>query len=157
MADQFLDHLAAIHSVDWRTAPLSSFTAPCNEPTGRITVVLDWELCHLGDHHEDLGWMVQRLYRAPGRTVARLVCGLLAEDDLIAGYERRTGRRVDRASLRWYPVLSYYKCAVMNLSSGPRAAQLAHSHQDVLLTWLSTVGHTFVHDIARELAAEVAA
>lgn len=128
-----------------------------DEATGRITAVLDWELCHLGDHHEDLGWMIQRLYRSPGPDGRLLVCGLLPEDQLLETYEQRSGRTVDPATLRWYLVLSYYKCAVMNLSSGPLAARLGHSHQDVLLSWLATVGHTFVHDIAAVLAEELAA
>ena len=68
------------------------------ERNGRITAILDWELVHLGDPVEDLGWAFLPQYR--GGTP--LVCGLASEADFLARYEAQAGVPVDRASLRFY-------------------------------------------------------
>lgn len=125
-----------------------------DENTLDFTAVLDWELAHIGDFHEDLGWIVQRLYRSTTRDGQELICGLMPLDRFLDTYQQYTGREVDRRKLRFYELLAYLKCAVMNLSSGPLAAANSHSHQDVLLTWLSSIGHTFIGDIARILDEE---
>ena len=57
------------------------------ERNGRITAILDWELVHLGDPVEDLGWAFLPQYR--GGTP--LVCGLASEEDFLARYEARAG------------------------------------------------------------------
>ena len=67
-------------------------------PTG-IRAVLDWEMVHVGDPMEDLGWLCVRAWRfgGPGH-----VGGFGALEDLIAAYERGGGLRVDPAAVRWW-------------------------------------------------------
>ena len=77
----------------------------------RITALLDWELAHLGDPLEDLGWVTQPLRRAE-----HLIDGAWDADDLIAHYEQATGFDVDRSSLRWWQAFSTFKTAVMQVS-----------------------------------------
>ncbi|MEO8297109.1 MAG: phosphotransferase family protein [Burkholderiales bacterium] len=81
------------------------------EQDGRITAVLDWEMVHLGDPHEDLGWACLRMVQ--GGT--GLICGLLSREDLYAQYEALSGRRVNRFAVKYYEVLSLVKIVAMNL------------------------------------------
>ncbi|MFC0247028.1 MULTISPECIES: phosphotransferase family protein [Citricoccus] len=76
-----------------------------------ITALLDWELAHLGDPLEDLGWVTQ-----PLRRVEHLIDGSWEADDLISHYEHVSGHTIDRASLRWWQAFSTFKTAVMQVS-----------------------------------------
>jgi aminoglycoside phosphotransferase (APT) family kinase protein len=83
------------------------------ERGGRITAILDWELVHLGDPIEDLGWAFLPQYR--GGT--GLVCGLASEHAFVARYEEHTGIRVDRAALNFYIVFSLLKLALTHMAA----------------------------------------
>ena len=83
------------------------------EREGRISAILDWELVHLGDPVEDLGWAFLPQYR--GGTP--LVCGLAGEADFLARYETQAGLRVDPASLRFYLVFSLLKLAFTHMAA----------------------------------------
>lgn len=110
------------------------------EPSGRFTAVLDWELTHFGDFHEDISWLTQKLLMTPGADGRPLVSGLLPRDEFLQQYQALSGRAIDPDKLRYYEVLNTWKCAVMNLCSGPLAARNAANHQDLLLSWLPPVG-----------------
>lgn len=142
------DELVLLHG-DYRTGNFMF-----DEQSGQFTAVLDWELAHIGDYHEDLGWIVQRLFAGASQDGEVLVCNLLTREELIGRYESATGRRVDHHKLVFYEMLAAYKCAVMNLGTGYSAAIRAHNHQDVLLSWLTPVAHTFLGEIARILEQE---
>ena len=79
----------------------------------RITAILDWELVHAGDPHEDLGWAFLPQY-AMG---SGLVCQLVAREDFIAQYERESGIRVDETSLHFYLVFSLVKLAMTHIAA----------------------------------------
>lgn len=83
------------------------------EEDGQITAILDWELVHPGDPHEDLGWAFLPQY-AMG---SGLVCRLVARDEFIAQYERESGIKVNEASLRFYLVFSLVKLALTHLAA----------------------------------------
>ena len=83
------------------------------EKDGRISAILDWELVHLGDPVEDLGWAFLPQYR--GGTP--LVCGLASEADFLARYEAQSGFSVDPASLRFYCVFSLLKLAFTHMAA----------------------------------------
>ena len=55
-----------------------------------LRAALDWEICHVGDPMEDLGWVCQRMWRF--RNDALEVGGFGARADLAAGYEGAGGR-----------------------------------------------------------------
>ena len=76
-----------------------------------VVSLLDWELAHLGDPLEDLGWVTQ-----PLRTQEHLIPGAWERDDLVARYESVTGTAVDRTSLAWWTTFSTFKTAVMQVS-----------------------------------------
>ncbi|MGW8814394.1 phosphotransferase family protein [Gordonia terrae] len=77
----------------------------------RVTALLDWELAHLGDPLEDLGWVTQ-----PLRTGEHLIPGAWSADDLVSHYESVTGATVDRRALAWWVGFAALKTAVMQVS-----------------------------------------
>jgi len=82
------------------------------EKDGRITAILDWELVHLGDPHEDLGWAFLPQFR--GGT--ELVCRLLSKEDFVAQYEQQAGFKVSQTSLHYYMVFSLVKLALTHIA-----------------------------------------
>jgi len=122
--------------------------------TAEITAILDWELVHLGDFHEDLGWIVQRLFSAASEDGESLACSLVTREALIEAYHEATGRSVNLRTLAFYEVLAAYKCAVMNLGTGTGVAGRGNNHQDIVLSWLASCGHIFCTDMARIIEAE---
>lgn len=76
-----------------------------------ITALLDWELAHVGDPMEDLGWMTQPLRRRE-----HLIEGAWEEPQLLGAYEAATGRKVDTAAVRWWAAFATLRTAVMQVS-----------------------------------------
>jgi len=77
-----------------------------------LAAVLDWELAHVGDPVEDLGWLCARVWRF-GRAAAVGGFGDVAE--LLAGYEAAGGAPVDRAALRWWTTFAALRWGVFCL------------------------------------------
>ncbi|HEY1635464.1 MAG TPA: phosphotransferase family protein [Acidimicrobiales bacterium] len=75
-----------------------------------IRAVLDWELAHLGDPMEDLGWLCVKSWRF-GQSLP--VGGFGTYGQLLDAYERASGRPVDRAALRWWETLGTLKWGIM--------------------------------------------
>lgn len=95
----------------------------------RLTAVLDWELAHLGDPREDLGWLCVRAWRFGGE---REVGGLVDLDDLLAGYRAVGGAPVTADEVRWWTVVGTLRwgliCAVQarrHLDGHVRSVELA--------------------------------
>jgi aminoglycoside phosphotransferase (APT) family kinase protein len=83
------------------------------EVDGRITAILDWELVHLGDPHEDLAWICLPQYR--GGTP--LMCKLIGREELYARHERLSGHPVDENSMRFYTLFSLVKLAITHIAA----------------------------------------
>ena len=83
------------------------------EQNGRITAILDWELVHLGDPHEDLGWAFLPQYSGG----SGLVCRLLSKEDFITQYEREADFKVQPASLHFYLIFSLVKLALTHIAA----------------------------------------
>lgn len=77
----------------------------------QITALLDWELAHLGDPAEDLGWMTQ-----PLRHREHLIPGVWEAEALLEYYAARTGWRVPTGSLRWWNLFATFRTAIMQVS-----------------------------------------
>jgi aminoglycoside phosphotransferase (APT) family kinase protein len=94
-----------------------------------LRAVIDWELAHVGDPLEDLGWMCVKSwrYRGPGR-----VAGVGEVAELLDAYEESCGVRVDPEVLRWWEVFGTLKWGVLcivqadaHLSGASRSHELA--------------------------------
>jgi aminoglycoside phosphotransferase (APT) family kinase protein len=81
---------------------------------GKITAVLDWEMAHIGDPHEDLGWAFDPLWRHFDGT---RVAGMVTREDAIAIWERASGLKVDTAALAWWEGFAAVKGAAIWISS----------------------------------------
>lgn len=83
-----------------------------------VRAVLDWELAHLGDPMEDLGWFCVNSWRFGN--VGLEAGGLGTRAQLFAGYEAESGRRVDAARVHYWQVLGSLKwgitCDAMGLA-----------------------------------------
>ena len=87
-----------------------------------VRAVLDWELAHVGDPMEDLGWICVNSWRFG--EIDKPVGGLGSREELFAGYEA-AGRRVDRARVMFWEVVGTLRwgvicCSMMQrFRSGP--------------------------------------
>ena len=75
-----------------------------------LRAVLDWELAHVGDPMEDLGWICVNSWRFG--EIDKPVGGLGTREELFAGYER-AGRRVDPARVKFWEVMGTLRWGVM--------------------------------------------
>jgi aminoglycoside phosphotransferase (APT) family kinase protein len=75
-----------------------------------LRAILDWELAHLGDPMEDLGWFCVRAWRFGSPLPAG---GVATREALAEAYEDAGGRPVDLEVLRWWEVLGTLKWGVM--------------------------------------------
>lgn len=94
-----------------------------------LRAVLDWELAHVGDPLEDLGWFCVRAWRFGSALPAG---GVGTYDDFVGAYERAGGQPVDRDALRWWEAFGTLRwgviCAVqasLHLSGAVRSVELA--------------------------------
>lgn len=97
-------------------------------PAG-LGAVLDWELAHLGDPLEDLGWFCVRAWRfgSPKRAG-----GVGSREELLEAYSATTGADVDPDAVTWWEALGTFKWGVMcllqaatHLSGAARSPELA--------------------------------
>lgn len=109
-----------------------------------LTAVLDWELSHLGDPVEDLGWFCVRAWRfGNDREPAG---GLCSRERLCELYESAGGVAVDPATLRYWELFGNWKWAIIcrmqadRHRSGPRpdlelaaiGRRVAETEQEIL-------------------------
>lgn len=79
--------------------------------SGKITALLDWELAHIGDPAEDLGWVTQ-----PLREREHLIQGHWGREELLERYTLHTGTRIPVESLHWWNLFATFRTAVMQVS-----------------------------------------
>jgi aminoglycoside phosphotransferase (APT) family kinase protein len=76
-----------------------------------LGAVIDWELAHLGDPAEDIGWLCIRSWRFGNDESPMAGVGTL--DDFASAYEAAGGARVDRERVRYWEVFGNVKWAVI--------------------------------------------
>jgi aminoglycoside phosphotransferase (APT) family kinase protein len=76
-----------------------------------LRTVLDWELAHVGDPMEDIGWLCVRSWRFGADD--RPVGGLCDRQRFWDAYARAGGQEVDPAVARWWEVFGNLKWAVI--------------------------------------------
>jgi aminoglycoside phosphotransferase (APT) family kinase protein len=91
--------------------------------------VLDWELAHLGDPVEDLGWYCVRAWRFGSALPAG---GMGTREQLLEAYAAAGGGDVDPEALRWWELLGTLKWGLIcvmqangHLSGAVRSMELA--------------------------------
>ena len=76
-----------------------------------LGAVIDWELAHLGDPAEDIGWLCIRSWRFGNDELP--VAGVGELDAFIAAYEAAGGGPVDRERVRYWEAFGNVKWAVI--------------------------------------------
>ncbi|MCZ7536766.1 MAG: phosphotransferase family protein [Acidimicrobiia bacterium] len=98
-----------------------------------VRSVLDWELAHLGDPVEDLGWLCVKSWRFGVND--RVVGGFGDVDELLDAYERAGGARPDIDTLRYWIVFGTLKWGVICI-----AQAFTHLQGFVTSVELATLG-----------------
>ncbi|MCW5652114.1 phosphotransferase family protein [Hydrogenophaga sp.] len=83
------------------------------EENGRITAILDWELVHLGDPHEDLGWASLPMYMGGSKFISRLC----EPEWFYERYSEKAGFEVSMDSVRYYRAFSLLKLAATHMAA----------------------------------------
>ena len=78
---------------------------------GGVQAVLDWELAHLGDPMEDLGWFCVNAWRFGNIDLP--AGGFGTREDLFAGYECAGGQVVDPARVHFWEVFGTLKWGIV--------------------------------------------
>lgn len=97
-----------------------------------LVAVLDWELAHVGDPIEDLGWLCVKAWRFGNDSLA--VGGVGTREELVAAYEGAGGVPVDRDALRFWEACGNFKLALVFITQA--RAYLDGSHSTVELASL---------------------
>jgi hypothetical protein len=85
----------------------------------RVSGVLDWELTHIGDPVEDLGWLCVPAWRFTRPDLA--AAGLGTREQLLSAYERHAGVAVPMAELRRWELAGTLRWGVI-------CVMQAHTH-----------------------------
>jgi len=75
-----------------------------------LRAILDWELVHVGDPIEDLGWLCTRAWRFGSPLPAG---GVGTREQVVEAYERESGAKVDREALRFWEAFGSFKLALV--------------------------------------------
>jgi aminoglycoside phosphotransferase (APT) family kinase protein len=86
-----------------------------------LRAVLDWEIAHLGDPIEDLGWVCVGPWTFGG--IDKPVGGFGTIDEMLAGYKAGGGDDVDPNHIKWWTVLG-------STSWGVSCSAMTHTFRD---------------------------
>ena len=108
-----------------------------HDDAGRLLAVLDWEMVHAGDAHEDLAWACDPLWsHFSGRPAATLP---LAQ--AIAVWEAASGLALHQQSWRWWRLFAQVQGLVIWISAA-REVLDGRSHDPVLM-FAGTIPYRF--------------
>jgi aminoglycoside phosphotransferase (APT) family kinase protein len=116
----------------------------------RVAAVLDWELVHLGDPMEDLGWFCARAWRFG--VDDRPAGGFGTREQLWAAYEAAGGAPVDPEAARWWELLATLRWGVICILQAS-----SHWHGITRSMELATIGRRASeneHDVLALLAPD---
>ena len=104
---------------------------------GRVIGILDWEMAHVGDPHEDLAWAMKENWRWGD---PRLVWGWVEDRDaMLDAWEQASGLRVNHRSLAWWALFSHVKGAGLWVKAAHAAAtRKSEKASYVLMNWRGT-------------------
>ncbi len=90
------------------------------DDAGNIRAILDWEMSHLGDPLEDLGWAIDPLWA--GADPAR-PGGMIPRAEAIRIWEEASGLKADPEALHWWEIFASLKGAAIWISAALEYAE----------------------------------
>jgi aminoglycoside phosphotransferase (APT) family kinase protein len=104
---------------------------------GRLLAILDWEMVHPGDPHEDLAWACDPLWsHFSGRAG-----GMLPLAEAIAAWEAASGLRLNPAAWAWWRIMAQVQGLVIWISAAREIID-GRSHDPVLM-FAGTIPYRF--------------
>ncbi len=114
-------------------------------PDDKISAILDWEMCHIGDPLEDVAWAIDPFW--PMTRHLPLADGL-------AAWEQASGLPLDRAALDWWRLFTAVKASairttaeasftrgpVREMTVGMSGIRAEHFHRKLILDIMATRG-----------------
>lgn len=91
---------------------------------GDIRAILDWEMAHLGDPLEDLGWALDPLWSHGNSSRP---AGTIMRDEAIGIWEGESGMKVDTAALAWWEIFASFKGLAIWISAAREYAEARNS------------------------------
>ncbi len=107
---------------------------------GDIKAILDWEMCHLGDPYEDLGWALDPIW---GQMQRERPGGMMDRDAGLALWSKASGISIDTKALAWWELFAQVKGMAIWISSGKEFVE--GKNQDPVLaisSWICIDRHT---------------
>ncbi|HEX6858936.1 MAG TPA: phosphotransferase family protein [Caulobacteraceae bacterium] len=122
-----------------------------HDGAGRIIAILDWEMAHLGDPLEDLGWAIDPLWAHFEAEKGR-VGGMIDRAEAIAIWERESGLKADPEALAWWELFNAVKGMGIWISAAKEYADGGFRDPVLAISgWYTARRHDEI--IARRLAA----
>ena len=137
--------LSVVHG-DYRTGNF------LHDADGNIRAILDWEMAHLGDPLEDLGWALDPLWSHGN---PEKPAGLLPRTQAIAIWEKASGLKADPKALHWWEIFASLKGAAIWISAAREYSDGRNTDPvNVFSGWYCLAFHNKV--LADRLLAEAA-
>jgi aminoglycoside phosphotransferase (APT) family kinase protein len=89
-----------------------------------VRSILDWELAHLGDPMEDLGWICVRAWRFGEDS--KPMGGLCSREEFFGAYEQASGVKIDADAVRFWELFGNLRWGIITISQ-------ARTHLDGLV------------------------
>ena len=99
---------------------------------GQLSGILDWEFASWSDPLEDIGWFCARCWRFG--EWHREAGGIGSREAFYRGYERVSGRSIDREMIAYWEVMATVRWAVIALQQGYRHTSGEESSLELALT-----------------------
>jgi aminoglycoside phosphotransferase (APT) family kinase protein len=114
-------------------------------PDGRISAILDWEMCHIGDPLEDIAWALNQAWP---------ITRHLPLEEGLAIWEAESGLKADRAALDWWRLFAAVKATAIWVTAeasfnggksremviGLTPLRVGHLHRTEILTRMAERG-----------------
>ncbi len=94
--------------------------------------MLDWEFSGWGDPISDLGWFCAKCWRYGRKDLE--AGGIAPRAPFYRGYERASGRKVDRDAVTYWELMAHLRWAVIALQQGERAGAGGERALELALT-----------------------
>ncbi|MBS44342.1 MAG: hypothetical protein CMH83_14490 [Nocardioides sp.] len=120
------------------------------EAPGGVGALLDWELVHVGDPVEDLGWLCAKVWRFGGPGP---VGGVGSREELLDGYAAVAGWRPSGEALAWWELFATVRWGLMTRVMADRVLD-AHEESVELVT-IGRRAAEQEHDVLLHLGVEL--